>query len=161
MNKILIIQTAFIGDAILITPIIEAIHQASPDTKIDVLVRHDSSGLFENHPYINHTIVWNKKHQKYLQLFFIIFRLRKKQYDLVVNAHRFFSTGLITILIGAKKTIGFTKNPSCPPESPVITRPALYNVLTGQAHLQLVNMGYLGGELEIQRKNLDLLEICA
>jgi heptosyltransferase-2 len=41
----------------------------------------------------------------------LIRSIRKEQYDLVINLHRFASSGLITTLSGAKETRGFTKNP--------------------------------------------------
>jgi heptosyltransferase-2 len=41
----------------------------------------------------------------------LIFRFRKERYDLVLNAHRFFSSGFIACLSGAKEVVGFNKNP--------------------------------------------------
>jgi len=38
-NKILVIQTAFIGDAILATGVLEKLHRHFPESKIDFLVR--------------------------------------------------------------------------------------------------------------------------
>ncbi len=37
--------------------------------------------------------------------------IRSEKYDYVINAQRFFVTGLMTFLSGAKHTIGFDKNP--------------------------------------------------
>jgi heptosyltransferase-2 len=37
--KILVIQTAFIGDVILATPVLEKLHRSFPGAAIDVLVR--------------------------------------------------------------------------------------------------------------------------
>ncbi|HZV70633.1 MAG TPA: glycosyltransferase family 9 protein [Saprospiraceae bacterium] len=37
--------------------------------------------------------------------------IREQEYDCVINVQRFFTTGLITALSGAKHTIGFDKNP--------------------------------------------------
>lgn len=37
--------------------------------------------------------------------------IRSEKYDYVINAQRFFTTGLMTVLSGAKHTIGFDKNP--------------------------------------------------
>ena len=45
-NKILIIQTAFIGDAILATALIEKLKSFYPTTKIDVLVRKGNESIF-------------------------------------------------------------------------------------------------------------------
>ena len=109
--KILVIQTAFIGDVILATPIIELLHQQFPNVVIDVLVRKGNEGLLEQHPYIHTLISWNKKHKKIPNLFRIIRQVRRTHYDAVINVHRFASSGLITFFSGAKHKIGFDKNP--------------------------------------------------
>ncbi len=44
-------------------------------------------------------------------LFKLIGTIRKQRYDHVINAQRFFSTGLMTALSGGKETIGYDKNP--------------------------------------------------
>ena len=111
MSSFLIIQTAFIGDVILATPIIEKIHQFYPDAKIDFLVRKGNEGLLENHPYLNSVKIWDKKNRKYKSLLILIKEIRAEKYDYVINAQRFLSTGLITVFSHAKTTIGFDKNP--------------------------------------------------
>ena len=111
MQKILIIQTAFIGDVILATPIIEKLHQHYPEAKIDFLVRRGNGGLLKGHPYLNDVFIWKKKHNKYSSLLKVIALVRSKKYDTVVNVQRFFASGLITALSGAKLKIGFRKNP--------------------------------------------------
>jgi heptosyltransferase-2 len=55
--------------------------------------------------------VWNKKKNKYQHLFQIIQNIRRIKYDVVINVQRYLATGIITVLSGAKKTIGFDKNP--------------------------------------------------
>jgi lipopolysaccharide heptosyltransferase II len=109
--KFLIIQTAFIGDVILATPIVEKLHQHFPGAQIDFLLRKGNEALFDGHPYINKVIVWDKKSGKYSALSRIISEVREAKYDKVINLHRFGSSGLITMLSGAKEKIGFDKNP--------------------------------------------------
>jgi len=111
LDKILIIQTAFIGDVVLATSLIEALHIAFPKLHIDFLLRKGNEGLLLNHPYLNKVLIWNKKEQKIKNLFRLISQIRKEKYDAVFNAQRFFSSGLITALSGAKYTAGFDKNP--------------------------------------------------
>ena len=111
MKKILIIQTAFIGDVILATPVIEALHTAFPDAEIHFLLRKGNEGLLKNHPYISQLIIWDKKREKLKNLFRIVRRLRAEHYDLAINLQRFLSTGIFTTLCGANARIGFTKNP--------------------------------------------------
>ena len=109
--KILIIQTAFIGDVILATSLVEKLHRFYPEASIDFLVRKGNESLLFNHPKINEMIIWNKKQNKLGNLLKLILSIRKKKYHYIINAHRFASSGLIVALSGAKTTIGFDKNP--------------------------------------------------
>ena len=110
-KKILIIQTAFIGDVILATSIVEKLNQFYPESKIDFLLRKGNESLFENHPIINEVLVWDKKNKKYDNLKAISKSVKNANYDVVINLHRFASSGLITALSGAKLKLGFNKNP--------------------------------------------------
>ncbi len=110
-SKILIIQTAFIGDVILATPVIEAIYTQNPSIKIDMLVRKGNEGILKNHPKINKLWIWDKKNHKSKNQWRLIREFKKQQYDVIINLQRFMSSGLFTVFSGAKQTIGFDKNP--------------------------------------------------
>jgi len=109
--KILVIQTAFIGDVILATPVIEKLHQYFPDAQIDFLLRKGNEGLLEGHPYLNKVLIWDKKTSKLSNLNQIIADVKREKYDKVINLHRFGSSGLVTLFSGAAEKIGFHKNP--------------------------------------------------
>lgn len=111
MPGILIIQTAFIGDVVLATALVEKLHTYFPEQPIDFLVRKGNESLLSNNPYIRNVLVWNKKAHKYKNLFSLTGQIRKEKYDKLINVQRFFSTGLITAFSGAKERIGFNKNP--------------------------------------------------
>lgn len=111
MQKILIIQTAFIGDVILATPIAEKLHARFPQAQIDFVVRKGNEPLFEDHPFIKNVFVWNKKQNKMAGLLKLVLEIRKQHYDLCINLQRFFSSGVIAALAGAKEKRGFLKNP--------------------------------------------------
>lgn len=111
--KILIIQTAFIGDVVLATPLIEKLAHHYPDATIDMLVRRGNESLLLHHPLLREIIIHDKK-KKYSSLWKIIRFIRGQRYDHVINVQRFFTTGLITVLSGAGNTIGFDKNPLSP-----------------------------------------------
>lgn len=111
MVKFLIIQTAFIGDVILATPIIEKLHKFYPDSQIDFLLRKGNENLLRNHPYVSNLLIWNKKENKLKNMFRIIKKIRSKKYDYVINLQRFASTGIITSLSNGKIKVGFNKNP--------------------------------------------------
>ena len=111
MKKFLIIQTAFIGDVVLATPLIEKLHAFFPEAQIDFLLRKGNEKLLSGHPYLNEVLIWDKKKNKINNLLKLIQVIRKKKYDKVINIQRFFATGLLTIFSGGRETIGFDKNP--------------------------------------------------
>ena len=110
MTKILVIQTASIGDVILATPVIEGLHRAYSSAVIDILIKKGMEGLFTGHPFLNRMIIWDKAN-KYKDFLRILSDIRKQKYDLVVNIQRFFSTGMLTAFSGALASTGFSKNP--------------------------------------------------
>ncbi|MEO6187898.1 MAG: glycosyltransferase family 9 protein [Ginsengibacter sp.] len=111
MKKILVIQTAFTGDVVLATALLEKLHTFFPNAAIDILVRKGNEGLLLDHPFVHETLIWNKKENKNRNLFSLLLRIRRNRYDIVVNLQRFASTGLLTVFSGANKKIGFDKNP--------------------------------------------------
>ncbi len=110
-NKILIAQTAFIGDVILATGLIESLTEAYPDAQVDFLLRKGNEGLLQGHPKLHKVLVWNKKEGKTKNLIKLIGSIRQEKYDLLINLQRFASSGILTVLSGAKETRGFSKNP--------------------------------------------------
>lgn len=110
-NKILVVQTAFIGDVILATSLLESIHFNNPKAEIDILVRKGNESLFKDHPFLNKVWVWDKKTHKTKNLFRLLFDIRKEGFDLTIGVQRFFNAGLLTAFSKSKTTVGFDKNP--------------------------------------------------
>ena len=69
MQKILIIQTAFIGDVVLATALLEKWRRFYPEDQIDFLVRKGNEGLLDGHPFLHEVLIWNKKENKTKNLF--------------------------------------------------------------------------------------------
>ena len=109
--KFLVIQTAFIGDVILATPVVEKLRRFYPEAQIDFLVRRGNEKLLAGHPHLREVLVWDKKRGKYRALWQMMRRLRASQYDWVINCQRFAASGLLTVFSGARQTVGFQKNP--------------------------------------------------
>ena len=110
-KQILVIQTAFIGDAILATAVLEKLHAKFPSAQIDFLVRKGNESLFKGHPFLREVVVRDKKLGKIKSLFQTIKKVRAKRYDWVVNLHRFFSSGIIAGFSAGKHICGFSQNP--------------------------------------------------
>jgi len=111
LMQILIIQTAFLGDVVLATPVIEKLHRFFPDASIDFLLRKGNEALLKGHPHIRQLIIWDKKNGKWKNVFKLVKQFRSTRYDYVINLQRFMTSGIITAFSGGKKTIGFDKNP--------------------------------------------------
>ena len=109
--KVLVIQTAFIGDAILSTSILETLKAADEISEIHLLVRKGNESLFQDHPFLAQLHVWDKKAGKYSELRKLAREIRKQQFDCVFNLQRFGSTGWLTWRSGASRKVGFAKNP--------------------------------------------------
>lgn len=115
MKKILVVQTAFIGDVVLATSLAETMlaesaKLGSRDFQIDFLVRKGNEELLANNPFVNRARVWDKK-KKIRSLLKNILSIRKEKYDAVVNVQRFFNSGLITAFSKGRQKIGFAQNP--------------------------------------------------
>lgn len=111
MKKILLIQTAFLGDVILATPVIEELKRIFPSASIDVLVKKGNESLLNNNPYCANVFTFNKKEGKVKELLRLTRLIRSNHYDLAINLHRFGSSGMLMLLSKAKLKYGFQKNP--------------------------------------------------
>jgi len=113
-KKILIIQTSFIGDVVLATSLIAKINQFFPQSTIDFLLKKGNEELLNGDPKVSKVLTFDKSKSRILELLKLIRIVRKARYDVVVNVHRFLSSGIVTALSNAKETVGFDKNPlSC------------------------------------------------
>jgi heptosyltransferase-2 len=110
LQRILIIQTAFLGDVILASPVWENLHAAYPDAQIDVVVKKGNESLLLAHPFLHQVFIFDKS-QKVKNLWNLGKTLRSQQYDLVINLQRFASSGILTFLARGKESRGFEKNP--------------------------------------------------
>lgn len=108
--RILIIQTAFLGDVILITPMLREIKAQNPNAQIDVLVRKGNENLLQDNPHLHKIWIWDKK-KKYRSLFSNVFAIRKQKYDHVVCVQRYFNAGFLAVSSKAKYLSGFRQNP--------------------------------------------------
>lgn len=111
LERILVIQTASLGDVILATPVLEKLYHFYPEARIDILIKRGYESLFLSHPFISELMLWDKSNGKIKELKRLLREIRNNKYDLVVNLQRFASTGLITTFSGAAETVGFNKNP--------------------------------------------------
>lgn len=110
-KNILVIQTAFIGDAILASSVLEKLHLFYPQARLTILVRKGNETLYAQHPFLHEVLVWNKQEGKYKSLMQLLKVIRNRRFDTVINLHRFASSGFLTAFSKAPYTSGYNKNP--------------------------------------------------
>ena len=114
MRKILVIQTASLGDVIIATALLEKLHAHYPEAEVEMLVQKPAASLLKGHPFLHHILTWDKKNRKYAHLLQLSRAIRKERYDLIVNVQRFAATGWLCWRSKARQIAGFDKNPfSC------------------------------------------------
>jgi heptosyltransferase II len=108
-EKILIIQTAFLGDAVLTLPAIQKLKEKFPNAHISILCIPSTKDLFNSSPSIQECIVYDKRgEQKSFSSFFkLIMQIRGRKYSRVFSFHRSYRSAIISCLLGADDTVGF------------------------------------------------------
>ncbi len=110
-DKALVIQTAFFGDCILTSPLIEQLKELNTNLQIDVLSSAPTVCIFKDNPNITNIIKFDKRRSffsKFKSMFSVIKQLRKNDYPIVISTHRSFTTSLIMVLSNIKIRVGFS-----------------------------------------------------
>jgi heptosyltransferase-2 len=108
-ERIIIIQTAFLGDVILMTPLIRATRQLFPEAVIDVLVIPETSPVLANNPHLNRVLTFDKRGNKVLGFIRTVREIRKGRYDLAIAPHSSLTTAYIMRLGGIPERLGFDR----------------------------------------------------
>lgn len=137
-TKILIVQTAFLGDVILVTPMIRAVKQLYPAATIDALVIPQTQQVLQNNPHLRSVILFDKRKNKFSAFWKTLRSLRKNKYDLAISPHSSLTTVLLLFLAGIKERVGFDDRRT----SVLFTRkvPFLKNVHRIQKNLHLLSV---------------------
>ncbi len=111
-RKVLIIQTAFIGDVVLVTPLIRAVRQALPDSELHVMIIPAVRNLIETNPHVDELVVFDKRNRDsgWRGLARVIKNIRSQKYDLLLVPHRSIKSALIARLSGAGVRVGFSNS---------------------------------------------------
>ncbi len=110
MSGSLVIQTSFLGDVILTTPLIAELAKRGP---VDVLVTPGGAAALANNPHIRSIIRYDKRstYGSALGLWQTIKEIRaRRPYEAAYLAQGSFRSGLIAVMTGAKQRIGFASS---------------------------------------------------
>ncbi|HHS49722.1 MAG TPA: glycosyltransferase family 9 protein [candidate division Zixibacteria bacterium] len=111
--KILIVQTAFIGDCVLTTPLIRRSKEAfGEDSFIAVMTTPEGAQVFDGNPHIDEIIVYDKRNDnaKLSTHFGAVNDLLSRKFDIAILPHRSFRTGIMTFMARIPERIGFEKS---------------------------------------------------
>jgi len=108
-EKILIIQTAFLGDAVLTLPMIQKLKEKYPDSILSVLCIPSTKEIFESSQSVDDVLIYDKNfiQKSFYDLLKLIGSIRKKKYTHVYSPHRSIRSSLVSFFSGAKSTFGF------------------------------------------------------
>ena len=119
--EILIIKLSAIGDVVHTLPSLDALRATYPDSRITWLIEEDAEQIIRNHPCLDNIIVskrktWMKSIFKpstclrtFGEIVSFIKGLRRKEYDLVIDFQGLFKSGILTLLSGGKRRLGYDK----------------------------------------------------
>ncbi|WP_457639316.1 glycosyltransferase family 9 protein [Persephonella sp.] len=104
--KILVWQTAFLGDLILTTPLFHSIKNLYPESSLTVITKPFGRDVLKENPYVDSLIVFDKKKQSTLSL---VKQLRKEKFDIAISPHRSHRASYSLFLSKIPVRIGFDK----------------------------------------------------
>ena len=107
MSGSLVIQTSYLGDVILTTPLIAELAKRGP---VDVLATPAGAAVLANNPDIRHLIKYDKRdtYGAAVHTWRTIRSIRRKPpYDAVYMAQGSFRSAILALLTGSRERIGF------------------------------------------------------
>ncbi len=110
MKKIGILQTAFLGDTVIIADMVGKLNKLYGDqAQIHLIVRKGLESLFENDPRVNSITTFDKRDSEkgFWGLIRAVRKVRKLRLNVILTVHRSLRSSLVARLSGARKVIGF------------------------------------------------------
>ena len=111
-KRILVLQTAFLGDVLLITPLLRAIREAMPEVQLTALVIPAAEGVLSTNPFVDDVIVYDKRRVDRGPggIWHIIRTIRGREFDVAIVPHRSVRSAGIVWSSGIPMRIGFDRS---------------------------------------------------
>lgn len=112
IKRVLIIQTGFLGDLILSTPLIRATKRAFPSARLFLLSIPSVAGALAHNPNLAQVITYDKRGEDRGFKGFVKVgkRLREVGFDLALIPHRSLRSALLAKCAGIRERIGFDRS---------------------------------------------------
>jgi heptosyltransferase-2 len=109
VRRVALLQTAFLGDAVLTLPLLERIKKILPDSEVIVLARPETAQVFASSGLAAEVLTDNKKTAPsfFGEFFRLVSELKKRRFDMIIIPHRSLRSALLARLAGIPIRIGF------------------------------------------------------
>ncbi len=111
-ENILVVQTSFLGDVVLTTPLFSEIRRRFPGARVSVLCTPGGGDILAGNPDIDEIILLEKKRDggRRSGLLEKARELRARGFTLAISPHKSFRTALLLFLAGIPRRIGFRQS---------------------------------------------------
>jgi heptosyltransferase-2 len=123
--RILVVQSGFLGDVVLTTPLVSALRRRHPTAHLAMLVTPAAAPLVAHHPGLDAVLVDDKAGggRGARGLAALVGRLRRERFTLALAAHKSLRTALALRGAGIARRIGFATAPGARLYSERVPRP--------------------------------------
>ncbi len=106
-NRVLVIKLKHIGDVLLTTPVLAALQEARPDSRLSVLVPRGTEEMLTDNPRVDELLVVDREQKAWGRGLELIRRIRRGRFDLVLELSGGDRGAFYTWLSGARVRVGF------------------------------------------------------
>ena len=111
-DRVLVVQTSYLGDLVLATPVFAALKRCWPRVEIAVLARPEAAPILRDHPDVDEIIVDDKRgrHHPWIGRLGLVRDLRRRRFDVALVLHRSARTAMIMALTEIPLRVGFRQS---------------------------------------------------
>ncbi len=108
MKRVVVIQTAYLGDLIMTTPLFRELKKAFPGAEVDGVVIPETSGILQNNPNVDRVFLFDKRKRrtKIPSFLRLVKDLRRRRYDAGYSMTKSITSSLIMLLAGIPVRVG-------------------------------------------------------
>ena len=109
-SRVLVVMPRWVGDAVMATPLIDAVHEQWPEASIDLLMKRYLRGLFNDEPWLNDTLeIGGESSFRSLRA-----DIARRRYDLAFLLPNSFRPAILTALGRVRRRVGYRRNGRAP-----------------------------------------------
>ncbi|MBI5746250.1 MAG: putative lipopolysaccharide heptosyltransferase III [Nitrospirae bacterium] len=107
VKKILVIKLRYIGDALLVTPLLDHLKDAFPEASVSMLVNSGTEPVLYENPSLNEVLALDRTTLRSKEHLRFLCNIRSKQFDLVIDLTDADRSAFISYISGAPMRIGY------------------------------------------------------